>query len=815
MNIRHLQLPLALALALGASSAQALGLGQIQVKSGLNEPLVAEIPILSAAAGEIEELEVRLASPEAFARVGLERPVGLTANLQMSVGRNSAGQPVIRVTTPARFTEPFLTFLIEANWGRGSLVREFSALVDPPYIAPAVIRPLEAPSVAVAPAPVQAPTPIQQPEAQTTAIEDPEPVFVVTDIPPTPEPLPEPIPEPAPVVELPPEPIAVAPEPIPEPAPLPVPEPVPEPEPVAAEPEPASQPEPEPVVVPEPEPEPIVQAPPPPAPAPVQAPEPVDPGSFGPVAEGQTLWAIADQNKPDPTVSMNQMMLALQRANPEAFIDGNINRLKRGAVLRIPGRDEVTTLGAAEAEALVREQSSAWQSRRQPVPQPAESVASEPSPVAAAPRRPAATPDGRLEIVPPSGDERAARGVQSGASGTGTGSELRAELTQTREDLAARESEVAELRSQLAELEQQQADSQRLIQMQDSQMKALQERLGQPAPVATPAPAPAPEVAAADAATAEAAPAAADAPAPWYLNPFVLGGGGLVLLGGLVLALRGRRTASPMPAPGRRISDDDALHASLAGARQEAARPEEAVAVDEPAQDPDLVRLAAAVAARPDDLETHISLLRHHYARGDKLEYEASAKAMRDRVRSTLDPRWREAVVMGVALSPNNPLFSQAGWNTPRFGDTGVMPASPAAASASAPAAPAAEPVPVSKLTPAEVANLDSLELSAPAPAMVGDEQEEEWDRLAIAAAGAGDDAFVAAEPAAAAPPPAEPVAEAEPDVDDGSDTKIELAKAYLDIGDIEGARGMLEEVIAEAGPVGRAEAERLLKELG
>ena len=52
-------------------------------------------------------------------------------------------------------------------------------------------------------------------------------------------------------------------------------------------------------------------------------------------------------------------------------------------------------------------------------------------------------------------------------------------------------------------------------------------------------------------------------------------------------------------------------------------------------------------------------------------------------------------------------------------------------------------------------------------------------------------------------------------DADDGSDTKIELAKAYLDIGDIEGAKGMLEEVLAEAGPAGRAEAARLLKDIG
>ena len=771
MNIRHLQLPLALALVLGASSAHALGLGQIQVKSGLNEPLVAEIPILSAAPGELEELEVRLASPEAFARVGLERPVGMTANLQMSVGRNAAGQPVIRVTTPARFTEPFLTFLVEANWGRGSLVREFSALVDPPFIAPAVIRPLEAPSVAVAPAPA----PVLPPEAQTAPLEDPAPAAEVAPMPPSPEPAPELAaePAPAPVAELPPEPVAAAPEPAPLPEPQPLPEPAPEP---------------------------IAQTPPAPAPTPEPQPEPapVSPDSIGPVAEGDTLWGIANRNKPDAGVSMSQMMLAIQRANPEAFIDGNINQLKRGAVLRIPARDEVTTLGAAEAEALVREQASAWQTRRQPVPQPAESVDTAPDRVAASPRRPAPTPDGRLEIVPPSGDERAARGVQSGASGTGTGRELRAELTQTREDLSAREAEVSELRSQLTELEQQQADSQRLIQLQDSQMKALQDRLGQPDPALVATPAPAPEAApSAEPAVAEATPAAAPAPAPWYLNPFVLGGGGLVLLGGLVLALRGRRTASPLPAPGRRISDDDALHASLAGARSEPA-----AAADDEAPEPtpasDESRLQAAVAARPDDLESHISLLRHYYARGAQAEYDLAAQAMRVRVRSTLDPRWREAVVMGVALSPGNPLFSQAGWNSPRFGETGVMPATPAVAPL------AADPVP----------DLDAPDLP-PAPAVDLDDQDD-WDRLTQAASGITD-AEPLPEANSYAPIDVDPVAfDAEPaGMDDGSDTKIELAKAYLDIGDIEGAKGMLEEVLAEAGPAGRAEAERLLKDIG
>jgi len=775
VNNRHLRLPLALALALGASSAHALGLGQIQVKSGLNEPLVAEIPIVSAAPGELEELEVRLASPEAFARVGLERPVGLTANLQMSIGRNAAGQPVILVTTPARFNEPVLTFLLEADWGRGSLVREFSALVDPPYIAPAVIRPLEAPSVAVAPQP-PAPAPVYEaPEAQTAPLPDPDPVLSVRVVEPEPLPPEELIPEPMPEPEPAPPP---APEPVEAPAPVAEPEPVPEPDPV---------PEPEPAPEPEPEPEPVVPAPPPPAPQPPpppppqplpQAPPPAD--SLGPVSEGQTLWSIASQARPDTAVNMNQMMLALQRANPEAFIDDNINLLRRGAVLRIPSRDEITSLSAAEAAVLVREQAMAWQSRRQPVPQPAEAVASAPVPSRPAAPRPA-TPDGRLEIVPPSGDELAARGVQSGASGEGSGAELRTEPSQAREDLAARESEVAELKSQLTELEQQQADSERLVEMQDSQLKALQDRLGQEP--AAPA-----QVAASEPKPAEA----------WYMNPLLWGGGLLILLGGLVLALRGGRGSSPPPAvTGRRISEDDALHASLAGSRRlpEPEAEEDGAFDEEPELSPkDQARaiLEAAVDANPDDLETHISLLRHHYAHGQNAQYEEAAQAMRDRVRSTLDPRWREAVVMGVAMAPGNPLFSQAGWNAPRFGDTGVIPAP------SAPTESAVDPVPDLDARLAE-----SVDTAAPV------ESEDDWDQLAGAA---GDMPSVELDEVVTVDGPAEiPTTED----DDGSDTKIELAKAYLDIGDVEGAKGMLEEVLAEAGPAGRAEAARLLKEIG
>ncbi|KFL36438.1 hypothetical protein N788_13145 [Arenimonas donghaensis DSM 18148 = HO3-R19] len=836
---------MALALALGAAPAHALGLGALEVKSGLNQPLVAEIPILSAAPGELEELEVRLASPEAFARVGLERPVGLTANLQMEVGRNAQGQPVIRVTTSNRFNEPFLTFLIEANWGRGSVVREYSALVDPPHIAPAVIRPLETPAVAAAPV-VSAPAPLPPAApAEPVALPD-EPVTDVAEI------APEPMPEPAPVMPEPePEPVAAVPEPLPEPAPpapMPEPEPEPSPEPL---PEPLPEPQPEIAAEPEPEPAPAPAPPPPPmpAPAPAPVPAPAEQGQYGPVADGQTLWSIASSTRPDPAVTVNQMMLALQRANPEAFIDDNINQLKRGAVLRIPASDEVRSLGAAEAAQLVRAQAEAWQSRRRPVPQPAEAVAD--TRPTRGPTTPASAPpaEGRLEIVPPAGDAQAARGVQSGAASGESGAELRAELTEAREDLAAREVEIQELRSHINELDAQQGDSQRLIEMQSSQLKALQERLaaaedGAPAGTEPVASAPAPESAGPAKASAPAADTAqAEAPAatPWYLSPLVLAGAGLVLLGGLVLGLRGKRKPAPLPSPPRRISDDDALKASLPGARDKAADAAAVTAASAAApalvpQDAERERLEAAVEAQPTDLETHISLLRHLHKQRDRAGFETAAQAMRLQVQSTLDPRWREAVVMGVALSPDNPLFSQAGWNTPRFGDSGVMPSSAAQ--------PPAQPAPPAAPEPSTDDDLSDLSALAAAPAGHQDTADEDWGSLGLVGTteaapdspatdedgsepaqafdlvdtDAGFDATDAGLEGAGGESDDETVAgqdTASSADDDASATKIELARAYLEIGDVDGARGMLEEVVAEGSASVRAEAERLLREIG
>lgn len=777
MNTRYLVLPLSLSFALAAPQALALGLGQLRVKSGLNQPLVAEIPILSATQAELDQLDVRLASPDAFARVGLERPGQLTANLQFSLGKNERGQPVILVTTAGKFQEPLLSFLVEAEWGKGTVTREYTALIDPPYIAPAIIRPMTTPMIA-AEAPV-APVAIVEPPVSA-----PEPAPAVAEATPIAAEPPKLQVQPSP----PPPPVAAAPEPMPEPftpvAPEPAPTPEPAPEAIAAAPEPAPE-----AIAAAPEPEPV--APPMPEPAPV--PEAV-PGEIT-VDRGQTLSAIASGVLPDDSVSLNQMMLALLRANPEAFDDENINRLKSGAVLRIPGRDDAVSLTPDQAAALVREQANAWRAPRQAVPQPAESLAAEDAPAVA--DTPAAEPapaiaakpprSSRLEIVPPSG--RAARGTQSGAAVGAGGTELRAELVEAKEDLAARNAEVSDLKTQIADLEKMNADRQNMIAVQDSNLKAMQERLAQleaqqSGTTASAAAAPVP--AGADAPAIAPAPAAPEA-IPLYLNPYVLGGGTLVLIGGLVLLMRRKKAATDeIPEPtSRRLSDDVNLRASFAKTQVGVAVAPPAVVpvaapvpvaaapvVIAPPADPELDARLAAIASRPQDLEAHLNLLRLYHGRGDATDYEASAQAMRLQVASTMDPRWREAVIMGASLMPGHPLFSQAGWNSARV-----------------------EPEPVR--APEPVADVVDV---------IEDHGDLSFDDVDGDGGAADDYATTTAQDFA----PSDPVAD-----DDASATRIELAKAYLDIGDLEGARSMLEEVLVEGGPSARATAEKILRELG
>ncbi|EWS77853.1 FimV family protein [Xylella taiwanensis] len=139
----------ALFLALCSNAALALGLGDIRVLSKPGQPLVAEIPVISNEAGELDDVRVALASPETFARVGLERPNGFLDDLQFQFAKDGRGRAVVRVTSRQTVQQKAINFLIEVEWRQGRLVREYSALVDAPNTAAAIAEPaIEAPQVA-------------------------------------------------------------------------------------------------------------------------------------------------------------------------------------------------------------------------------------------------------------------------------------------------------------------------------------------------------------------------------------------------------------------------------------------------------------------------------------------------------------------------------------------------------------------------------------------------------------------------------------------------------------------------------------------
>ena len=87
--------------------ASALGLGGINVKSGLNQPLEAEIPVTVNSAAERESLSVMLANADDYARVGIDAS-RLSVPIEFAISKDSRGETVIRVTTKEAIREPFL-----------------------------------------------------------------------------------------------------------------------------------------------------------------------------------------------------------------------------------------------------------------------------------------------------------------------------------------------------------------------------------------------------------------------------------------------------------------------------------------------------------------------------------------------------------------------------------------------------------------------------------------------------------------------------------------------------------------------------------
>jgi FimV-like protein len=78
---------------------------------------------------------------------------------------------------------------------------------------------------------------------------------------------------------------------------------------------------------------------------------------------GDTLFEIAKKFLPGMDITLDQMMLAILRSNPQAFFENNINSLKTGFDLQMPSTTEINRLTPQEARTTVRQQYVEWRNR--------------------------------------------------------------------------------------------------------------------------------------------------------------------------------------------------------------------------------------------------------------------------------------------------------------------------------------------------------------------------------------------------------------------------------------------------------------------
>jgi pilus assembly protein FimV len=369
----------------------------------LNEPLRAEIELLAATPEELNNLTIQLASQETFQRYDLERPLYLTRLQFQIVKSGRADGNVVRITSSEPVTEPFVTFLVEAAWSRGRLLREYTLLLDPPTFAP--------PPAAPATQPVTAPT--RAAPADSGEIQRQAPPQAQTP------------PAARPPLQAPVRPPSQAPA-----------QTTPQPEPAAPAPTPIAEPE--------------------------IAPEPAD--SFGQpdfdtssggdlvIQRGDTLWGITQRVRPDSRLTINQTMLAIYEANPEAFA-GNINRMRAGATLRIPSADDVFRISRSDAFLEVQRQNNEWRGGAA-LPQPAV-IPAEPQP--------------SLTLVPP--DEEDDISLSDTSIDTGAGDAV--------EDQVDEEIVVDPVQERISELESILEDQDALIEIPSTELAALRAELAE------------------------------------------------------------------------------------------------------------------------------------------------------------------------------------------------------------------------------------------------------------------------------------------------------------------------------------------------
>jgi pilus assembly protein FimV len=369
----------------------ALGLGEMKMESFLNEPLKASVDLLNMGGLHGDEIKVRLGTTEDFKKLGLDRDYFLT-NISFEVITDGSGSARILITSQEPVLEPYLDFIIEARWPSGRLLREYTVLIDPPVFSQATPVVSASERVQEVEASAKKNEPVTSSGASQSAgdsnLGDWGSVGGGTR------------------VDVRDSDLA-----------------------------PGAMPQRD---------------------YGSSAASAPTPGSRYMIRRDQTLWEIANQSKPTG-VSVHQAMLEIQRLNPDAFINGNINRIKAGYIIYLPTADDVSSVDLSSALAEVRQQNESFQAGRD------EEVYAQSRPkltISAEPED-ATEPQAKPETATPA--PAASTPVAAEATDGGVAPAA-----------AAVPGQAAQTEERLAALEQQLETLQRIVSLKDDQIAALQ-----------------------------------------------------------------------------------------------------------------------------------------------------------------------------------------------------------------------------------------------------------------------------------------------------------------------------------------------------
>jgi pilus assembly protein FimV len=167
---------IALLVALLPCVAGAAGLGRLNVLSALGHPLIAEIELVSVTKEELGSLSARLAHPDVYRNANLQYNPALTG-ARATIERRPNGVHFIKIISTRPVNEPFIDLLVELTWSSGRLSREYTALLDPPGTAPAPAPVISAaPESRPAPAPAADPQPKAKPDRASRPVTPAAPI---------------------------------------------------------------------------------------------------------------------------------------------------------------------------------------------------------------------------------------------------------------------------------------------------------------------------------------------------------------------------------------------------------------------------------------------------------------------------------------------------------------------------------------------------------------------------------------------------------------------------------------------------------------